>query len=569
MSIHNMNFRNPIMSANDMINEGIADFYDDRTYYMSTPAKNWSGIYAVMRLKVHYGFGSIDMVQIGIIGKENVFRLAKNVGHNWGDKYDSVRNCYVPRTYADISTYDWQAGILAIQRCVKQGRARAYARNIGLKFWPALIDAPKCNPEAFVVAEQVMSVKHGYWGKNDDGTKNHGGWDSEGHYGHNAHDIAEYWYAAGCKNTPKFRAQVRNGIKAQKGESLREYEDYCRGQRWLDVRTKYLRQYIFSRKAIIALGRLSPELRSAAIMAIPAERVIRIRDLNWDSVKKAQQMLASGNVKVRAALSGLKRAAQILGCDPSERSIVAALTPQYRNAPSKYARRIVLGERPVDLVNGLLTSKEAHMWLSHNNWDFMEAAEWYGVHYGLPNHRSLIVSKWLKHVRDTGRWDALERERIIHMPGHDQPVTYCYLQILDEVQEGDIVTGRDSVQAVFERAAERNGEQHLNKMKGDHRILRQRPQWAMKLGRYAKYLNTPDALVQEGRDLKHCVGGYSHAVENHQSHIVAIRSSHGRSTVELTDGMNLRQHYAECNTTPHKRHAQWLRAFLNRYHSKN
>lgn len=561
-----MNFRNPIMSANDMINEGIADFYDDRIYYMGTPAKDWSGVYAVMRININLGHMGVDPDILDQVGREVIFRLAQNVGYVWGEKYDEARNCYVPKTCADIWSYEWQSGIYAIQNRVKQGRARAYARNIGLKYWPALINAPKCNPEAFVIAEKVMSAKHGYWGYNEDGKKNHGGWDSKGHHGADAHDIAKYWYSAGCRNTPKFRAQVRNGVKAQKGESLREYEDYCRGQRWLDIRTKYLGDYNFSRKAVVALGRLSPELRSAAVINTQAGRVLRIRDLNWDNVKKAQEMLKSGNIKVRAALSGLKRSAQVLGCDPSEANVVRILTPQYPNIPIKYAQRIVLGERPVDLVKGLLTSKEAHLWLSHNNWDFMEAPEWYGVHYELPHHRSLIVSKWLKQVRDSGRWDALERQREQYVPGRDQVITYCYLQILDEVQDEDIITGRDGVQAVFERAAQRNGEQHLNKMKGDQRVLRQRPVWATKMSRYAKYLNTPDSLVTEGQDLKHCVGGYVKAVENCQCHIIAIRSKHGRSTVELTNNMDVRQHYGERNSTPPQRHAQWLRAFLNRHH---
>lgn len=566
-----LNFRMPTLSAQSMISEGITDFYNDRRYYEGRPQYDFSGIYKILALPNDM-YGD-EPAKVWKEMGEDIFRISIALKYVFGDVYDNATSQWIPITkWDDIkNSYSIAESISHIKEVMKKQKARSHAKSIGLTYWPGLIDwKGGCDSRALVAAEDVLSRIHGSWGKDANDMKNPGGWDSYGHHGVSVYDVKMYWFASGCKDSSKFKAQLRTRVKALKSESVTEFMNYVRGYRWIEARTKYMSHIYFSRKAVIALGRLSPELRSAAVLSLKhtnGNERIRIRDLNWEQVKNAQAMLLSGNVKVRAALSGKKRAAQLLGCSESDSAVTRALMPQYSNISVEFAKRLVLGAKPIDLSNGLLNGKEAHSWLTHDSYDFMDATDWYSMHYELPQHRSLVVLKWLKVVRDSKRWDALTRERQVHAPGRDEPIHYNYIGILDEVQDIDILTGKDSVQAVFERAAERNGEKHLAKMMGDYRILRSRPAWAKNMRSCVTYLNTPDALVKEGADLKHCVGGYAHAVEKEQCHILSIRTRHGRSTVELTNKMDIRQHRSEKNAEPPQRHAQWLRAFINRYHA--
>lgn len=139
------------------------------------------------------------------------------------------------------------------------------------------------------------------------------------------------------------------------------------------------------------------------------------------------------------------------------------------------------------------------------------------------------------------------------------------IDLLDEIQEEDILTGKEGVAVVLRRASERNGEAFFQANKEDYRTLRHGlPTWAKKMPRWIKVLNTRSALANEGRDLKHCVGGYISAVETGKSIILSISSRHGRSTVECNDRMVIMQHRGVSNGVPPSRHDQLLRAFFNK-----
>lgn len=165
-------------------------------------------------------------------------------------------------------------------------RAKKKAKNLGLSYWPALLDCPKVDSNAFLIAEEILYKKTGkLYGKDKNGVVYHGGWDSYGHYGPSPYFVQQAFFMAGCKNTEKFRAQVFYNELSKKGESAKRFLDYVRGNRW----AKSASVYYLSRKALITLGKLSPELRWAATRNLSKFfNPIRVRDLNWEEVKRIE-----------------------------------------------------------------------------------------------------------------------------------------------------------------------------------------------------------------------------------------------------------------------------------------
>lgn len=109
-------------------------------------------------------------------------------------------------------------------------RAKRLAKQIGLAYWPAIAYGPRIDPWAYVVAERIISGDNGpRWGEIVDGRRSHGGWDSYGHHGVAAADVADWWYAAGCRDSSKFRLQVKNYVSLKKGDTLPFARAYVRG----------------------------------------------------------------------------------------------------------------------------------------------------------------------------------------------------------------------------------------------------------------------------------------------------------------------------------------------------
>ncbi len=462
---------------------------------------------------------------------------------------------------------------------VDRWHAKRRARAVGLAYWPAVArGAPRIDATAYAVAEQVMAARDAasVWGtKMPDGSMARGGWDSAGHYGLSAQQVARMWYAAGCRDSGKFRLQVFHGEAARKGDSLPFARNDLRGLRGLGHRASNPAGLNLARKAVAALGRLSAPLRAAALKGgqqPDAHRcgaghrvnaTVRIRDLNWGEVARVQGLLAADQTgRVQAALSGVRRAAELLGCGANEPAVARALAPAYPALPLDLARRMALGETPAALSGDLLDRKEAHAWAAEGAPEGV--AGWLCARLGVPSVRSVRVARWLAEVRRSGRWSAMERERAVRVPGEAEPRRYTALSVLDEVQDGDILTGRDSVDAVLQRSAQRLGEAWLTAASSDHRQLASRPAWAKHLPRQMRLLDTPAALAREGKDMAHCVGGYANAVERGQCYIIAISTRFGRSTVELSTTLGVSQHKGHGNSRPAARNQTLLRAWLAR-----
>ncbi len=460
--------------------------------------------------------------------------------------------------------------------------AKRHAERLGLTYWPALIRdgyQPKIDPMAYVYAEDVLERKHGLW----DGKTNSGGWDRYGHYGLSRDQVARMWYAAGCRDTGKFKLQVAMGEVANKGDTAPWFKNYATGLRW------YLRNSAafddlgtISRKAIAFLGRLSPALRWAALWGVASNasrgwKPLRIRELNLDLVAKAQVNPRAGyhalpvGTLVRMALGG----DHIYGTRPQEIAAVSVLTPAYPNLSLVIARRIASGESPLAFYRAVAptcTKKEAHQWALlgktraevHN--DLITRAE----HHLRDEHgvgvflRTVKVANWLLAVfADPARKEAILATRTQYIGGGE--VEFSFISVIDEVQDEDILSYADGVNAVFNRVSQRNSEEYVKRMNDNTTVLAPTPEWMESRPRWVRVLNTPAMLIKEGSEMIHCVGTYVEAVRKSRCVILAIETVHGRSTVELTPQGRLLQHRSVKNAEPPARHEQWIRAWLKRH----
>jgi len=468
-------------------------------------------------------------------------------------------------------------------------RARRTADAIGLAYWPALIrdgHQASIDPRAYLHAERILAPRHGLYGQGS-----HGGWDSQGHHGLSRGDVAKMWYAAGCRPSPKFAIQVATRTIARKSESAAFVRNLARGQRWVVS----WGVYGLSRKAEAVLGRLSPELRHAAVRgiegrwqgyrALPADRQgfpgqqapipYRARDLNWAEVARIQALRADPSPRaaaLRAIALPPRPAAVILGRDhkrgiahPIQDADVADLCPSYPTVRRDIAARIVAGESPRAISGDTLTRKEAHAWLAAGGPDSADPAEITrsAIAYivracPLKDHtpRDIGVARWLAHIHQRGAWSSLTK-----IERHPDGRALCRLDVLDEITPADLDRGiTTGVERAFDNAAQRLAEID----EGDTTVICRNP--FGRLPRAMAVLTTPAALAAEGKALQHCVGGYAHQVKAGQCIILSIASRHGRSTVELRPGRHWEaaQHHGHRNTEPPRRHQQLLRAWLVR-----
>jgi hypothetical protein len=240
---------------------------------------------------------------------------------------------------------------------------------------------------------------------------------------------------------------------------------------------------------------------------------------------------------------------------------------EYPNVDIETARKLVFGISPKEISENILTNKEAHLWLKEGlaeeepdyddvSYDRMPSPpQWLCDHYRVHRHRSLTVIRWLIYLKLSGKYSALETIRFNGLN---------LLDILDEIQEEDIVTGRDSVQKVFDRVNERNLES-LSKHSQEP-LRKNPPSWVNESPRI-HLLNTEADLAKEGLEMKHCVGGYDRAVMRGEILIFSITTNQGRSTAEIQEtsrGITVRQHKGKRNDFPPPRNEVILQAFVNR-----
>lgn len=233
-----------------------------------------------------------------------------------------------------------------------------------------------------------------------------------------------------------------------------------------------------------------------------------------------------------------------------------------------------------------LTRAEVHEFIYTTNWhssvadgdphEVLERRNWSQWGYlicklglrryvGLLPPRAARVYRWFKHQLDLGKGDLLRKTRMFR-DGYGLPYHSCYLDRLDEVRDADIVATADGLVKVFARVDRRMREMvDVEALEGLDDPICKRPDFADKLPDGWKVLLTRRELIEEGRQLKHCVAMYYHAVHDGNCIILSIRDENGMSTAELrplvvagatTDWTfwNLVQHRSIRNGAPPKAH---------------
>ena len=239
-------------------------------------------------------------------------------------------------------------------------------------------------------------------------------------------------------------------------------------------------------------------------------------------------------------------------------AVAGWIAPEYPRATLQQAKSLRAGASPVQIAGGVLTRQEAHTWLLHC--PHTEPLAWWCGHHGIPSVRSWSVARWLRGVQLRSDWDALTRERTFPGPA-GQTRTGRYLDMVDEIQDCDLV-GK-SVTAVFRAVAARASEAMLSRWEHDYTRLHESPTW-QHYRQSMRLLDTRAALVREGREMHHCVGGYAPAVAVGQCFIYALSVCGHRSTVELSPAGRVVQHYSDHDTAPHRLCKFVLNRFLKR-----
>jgi len=223
--------------------------------------------------------------------------------------------------------------------------------------------------------------------------------------------------------------------------------------------------------------------------------------------------------------------------DEGERSMRRAIVfvcPSYPKVFVLAAIRIARGETPVQLSNGVLTKKEAHEWLS-SGMDDMYPVDWLLRNITIVPQgkvKSPLLARWLLAAEKRGGLGQLTRVRVQYGP-RGQRMEFRFVDVIDHVTEADLVNGPNTtIEDAFQSASNRGGEEYARRFEEDFRSIGKEPAvWKLIPG--ARYLKTPSALVNEGREMKHCAGTYIRNVEEGYSAVVAMNLNGARSTFEV------------------------------------
>lgn len=462
-------------------------------------------------------------------------------------------------------------------------------------------DAHGVDPRAFLHAARWLARK---FGERNRAAGQFGGWDAVGHWGVSAADVRRAWFLSGCRPSRKFfllltdaPASVTTGMfrLARKGDTTLDLLRLRRGLRRLQAfRQQYAApaQGRWSRLALMALGRLSAPLANALLREVPEEMPapIRVRALPWAAVARVQAMLAADHSgRVRVALTGDRGALVLAGLRDTlppvrqggigeweAEQLAVFLAPAYPRVPLVLAKRIALGETPVQITGGELTRREAHDWLASGA--RLPAGEW--IAERLMRAAGIEPTQgWLPRERRVAEWlialtkrdgieavdAALQREREGGYLADGRHELWRAADLLDAVVGADIASLSDGITAVMTRVRARMDEQKRADLLANRRQIVVRKGWHATLPRGVRLLATPADLIAEGDAMRHCVAGYTAAVEDGRCAILAVRSRHGRSTVEVSpDGARIIQHRGPGNGDPPRRHRQLIAAFTAR-----
>jgi hypothetical protein len=247
-----------------------------------------------------------------------------------------------------------------------------------------------------------------------------------------------------------------------------------------------------------------------------------------------------------------------LAYEPGAEALVRDFCPAYPHVAREVQARLVIGHKPEQILPGLTpsearkaltqgydnlsTSKTAAAWLLR---DVTDATRYWS------HVNSVPVARWLAaSLSDKQRKAALLTEREERGPGGAE-IHGRLIDRIDEIRASDLPNGpKTSVRDAFTHAAARHYAQWEKDNENAEGRLISPPSW-WKPVKYAKLLNSPAKLVREGRDMKHCVGTYTHEVRRGNSVIVSFCLNGERATAELSrDGSYVKQCKGIANKHP-------------------
>jgi hypothetical protein len=351
---------------------------------------------------------------------------------------------------------------------------------------------------------------------------------------------------------------------------------------------------VFTMKAAEALGRLCPELQRLTIKELSRiwsengdrTNVVARKNIPWEFVADQQKKLQadkSGRLRTAIAaeirsedgervsaraleLAGWEKVSAVLKIRESSSKgyLSRFLAPDFPGVSVSQSLQIAQGVSPMELSKGTLSRHEAHDWLLHN-------PQWSPTQYlcsklknWVPEIRSVSVVRWLLAVEKRGGWQQLIKMRPVHGPA-GQVGEFRFLDRVDEIQDEDLVRGpQTGVEEAFQHIAERMGAEWATKHRDDLKIISSCPRSWPRPYRAMRLLNTPSALVREGEEMGHCVGGYIDAVRRGQCYIFSVIVKGKRSTAEIGSKGTVLQHHGKGNGTPPRSNERVVNAWARR-----
>jgi hypothetical protein len=197
--------------------------------------------------------------------------------------------------------------------------------------------------------------------------------------------------------------------------------------------------------------------------------------------------------------------------------------PSYPNVPPEIKAKLILNHP----VGEGLTKKERHQWLMDGAKE--EVHKWLLRDTGL-EARSIVVARWLLKVLANE-----EMKAALYLGRRGMRLSDHTIDLVDDDCQGGVL---EAIARRADRMAiDEFGEEQLCKW----------PKWLSPLRGRVNLLDTASKLAREGREMRHCVGGYSSAVKEGRSFIISIRAWHHRATVEFSPQGKLVQMKAKGN----------------------
>ncbi len=274
---------------------------------------------------------------------------------------ERVRVLFGIRVHDYASLESAREQILAgVRSQIRNRNARRKAANIGLDKWSCLLAANKVDSRAYLIAEGISSEL------------------GDVELAISGETVGICWFAAGCRDSYKFRTLVRLAINGEtdllnyklKGLSVDQIHCLIRGLRAtsrLCSENKGTIQQYFSQKALIAIGRLGWVARRAAVAGLTTrvdagdfgwregrshQVKIRVVDLNWSAVCELQDM---SREDIATKYLGPKEAMRFLGKTPEDKLATAP----------RFVREWLLQARPAtrdDLVRADWMEPDVRVW---------------------------------------------------------------------------------------------------------------------------------------------------------------------------------------------------------------